>query len=78
MGSEVIVLSYEMVHMRRTLFGSGVAFLSATTMFGVPPSESEQRYMCMNDLPRLAHRAISIISPSSGYSLKEGRLFIVD
>ena len=80
MGSEVIVLSYEMVHMRRTLLGSGVAFLSATTMLSVPPSESEQRYMCMNDLPRFAHRAISIISPSSGYSLKggTGRLFMVE
>ena len=39
-----------MVHMMRTLLGSGIAFLLATTVLGMPPSESEQRYMCIYDL----------------------------
>ena len=47
-------LAHDIVHVRMSLFASGVFFLSVLTMFGSPPSATEQRYMCMKDLPLCA------------------------
>lgn len=42
---------YEMTQDMMILLGSGVFFLSVMTILGSPPSATEHRYRCRNDLP---------------------------